>query len=114
VAGSIILCLAAFRLVSSISTPTVMREKPLLLCAFVLASIGCTLAAPVIHASVFPGTSFLPFFLLPFVLAPALIVAQTWMALAMTRRIVLILALGPGPANVYALQKGDRPRQDAP
>jgi PAT family beta-lactamase induction signal transducer AmpG len=37
-----------------------------------------------------------------------------WMALAMTRRIVLILALGPGLANVYALQKGDRPRQDEP
>jgi hypothetical protein len=110
VAGSIILCLAAFRLVSSISTPAVMREKPLLLCAFVLASIGCTFAAPVIHASVFPRY-LLPFFLLPFVLAPVLIVTQTWMALAMTRTIVLILALGPGLANVYALQKGDRSLQ---
>lgn len=89
-----------------------MREKPLLLCAFVLEGIGCTFAAPVIHASVFPRY-LLPSFLLPFVLAPVLIVAQTWKALAMTRRIVLILALGPGLANVYALQKGDRPLQMA-
>ena len=107
------LCLAAFRFVSSISTPAVMREKPLLLCAFVQASIGCTFAAPVIQATVFPRYLF-PFFLLPFVLAPALIMNQKWMALAMTRRIVLILALGPGLANVYALQKGDRPHQDEP
>jgi hypothetical protein len=33
------------------------------------------------------------------------------MALAMTRRIVLILVLGPGLANGYALQKGDRQLQ---
>jgi hypothetical protein len=41
-----------------------MREKPLLLSAFVLVSIGCTFTSPVIHASVFPRY-LLPFFLPP-------------------------------------------------
>jgi len=107
VTGSIILCLAAFRLVNSIRKPAVMREKPLLLSAFVLASIACTFAAPVIHATVFPRY-LLPFFLLPFILAPILLMKQNWLVLAVTRRIVLGLALCTMLLNVYALLKGER------
>ena len=107
VTGSIALFVAAFRLVSSISTPAVLLGKPLLLCAFVLASIGCTFAAPVIHATVFPRY-LLPFFLLPFILAPVLIIKEKWNSTLTTRRVVLVLAIGSVLANVYVLQKGER------